>query len=136
MKYASLAALPTTAYLHFDANRVSDNEVQVDYELVIPLEGADCRGIFDRKGRKTRPKSHRIIWLDAVNSKRIPLGRTKVGTSNLSYPFNSGSAWEGHIDIPFRDGAHCWWDNQKLGNLPLVYTKDGLHYTLIVEPRE
>ena len=107
MKYTPIEKPPTDrAYLHFEATRTSSNEVQVDYELVLPLREADCRGTFDHRGRKTRPKSHRTIWLDSQNNRRIPLGRTKVGTENKSYPFHDHPAWAGEIDLPFRDGAH------------------------------
>lgn len=132
MKHTLLESLPTDrAYLHFEAVRVEPEQVQVDYELVIPLGEVDCRGTFDHKGSK-RPKSHRVVWLDKQNNKRIPLGRTMVGASNPNYPF---SRFDGEIDLPFRDGVHSSWDNEKLGGLPLIYSTGGKHYTLI-RPKE
>lgn len=127
MKYSELALLPTDrAYLHFEATPVRDG-IQVDYELVLPLGEVDCRGTFDHKG-KMRPKNHRIVWLDKANNKRIPMGRTNVGTTSDNYPFNSWNRDE--IDLPFRDGAHCSWDNEKLGGLQIIYTANGKHYLL------
>jgi len=129
MKYSSLEKLPTDrAYLHFEAVRVEPEQVQVDYELVIPLGELDCRGTYDHKGT-VRPKSHRMVWLDKQNNKRIPLGRTMIGTGRKDYPFDS--RWPGEIDMPFRDGAHARWDNEKLGGLSLIYTVGDKHYTLI-----
>lgn len=132
MKYVLIENLPTdSAYLHFEATRQSYN-MQVDYELVIPLDKMDCRGTWDHKGRRTRPKNHRIVWLDTNNNKRIPLGRTNVDSSNSNYPFTNRLEQE-EIDLPFRDGAHCGWDNKKLGVLPIIYSVDGKHYSLITE---
>lgn len=134
MIHTLIESLPTTAYLHFEATRVSDGNVQVDYELVLPLDEVDCRGTFDHKGRKSRPKSHAIVWLDTTNSRRIPLGRTMVGTSDPEYPFHS--AYPNEISLPFRDGAHCGWDNQKLGGLPVIYSKDGKHWKVSKPPEK
>ena len=129
MKYAPLEKLPTDkAYLHFDALRISDEEVQVDYELVIPLGEVDCRGTFDHRGRKERPENFRHVWLDSDNNKRLPLGRTRIGASRNNYPI---SAHTGEIDLPFRDGVHSAWDNAKLGGLQIIYSVDGKHYTLL-----
>jgi len=126
MKYAPLDNLPSSkAYLHFEATRLDNQTVQVDYELVLPLDEVDCRGTFDHKGSK-RPKSHRMIWLDKQNNRRIPLGRTKVGTERSDYPF-----MREEIDLPFRDGAHQAWDNEKLGGLDVVYSMDGGHWLLL-----
>lgn len=130
MKYEKLESLPTDkAFLHFEVCRLGVEEFQVDYELVIPLTEADCRGTFDHKGAVKRPKSWRMVWLDKANNKRLPLGRCKVGTGNQLYPF---SHWDKtQIDLPFRDGAHSGWDNERLGGLPLIYTTtDGQHYRL------
>ena len=130
MKYTPVESLPTDrAYLHFDAVQWTDG-VQVDYELVLPLPETDCRGTFDHKGRKERPKGHKMVWLDSLNNKRIPLGRTKVGSTNPRYPFLT---FDGHLDLPFRDGAHCQWDNERLGGLKLFYTINGKHYLLTRE---
>jgi len=130
MKYSPIDSLPTTrAFLHFEATRTSDHEVRVDYELVIPLTEADCRGTFDRKGRKTRPKNYRAVWLDASNNKRIPLGRTLIGTENKDYPFNPFFPKE--IDLPFRDSAHLAWDNERLGGLQVFYSMGGKGSVLI-----
>jgi hypothetical protein len=135
MKYTTIDKLPTDrAYLHFEAARISDQSVQVDYELVLPLGKVDCRGTFDHKGRKTRPKSHRTIWLDALNNRRIPLGRTMIGTGNKSYPFYDHPSSAGEIDLPFRDGAHCFWDNEKLGGLPVIYSRGDDHWMLATPP--
>lgn len=116
------------AWLQFSAERLSDEQVQVDYELVIPLGEVDCRGTFDHKGRKTRPKSHRIVWLDPENRKHVPMGRTLIGTSNPIYPFNS---FDGSLGLPFRDSAHSSWDNEKLGGLEVYYTFEGKIYRMI-----
>jgi len=131
MKSTPLATLPTDkAYLHFEATRIGEEKVQVDYELVIPLDEVDCRGTFDHKGAVKRPASHRVVWLDRLNSKRIPLGRTAVGTGNGNYPFSRFPGEDDEIDLPFRDGAHCQWDNDKLGGLPIIYTTSGRHWLL------
>lgn len=123
MKASPIDKLPNNrAFLHFEAVRTSPENVQVDYEMVLPLGNVDCRGTFDHKGRKSRPVSHRIVWLDQNNNRHIPLGRTKVGTSNQDYPFFRGKPLEEFIDLPFRDGAHCLWDNEKLGNLEVFYS--------------
>lgn len=128
MNHHPIPALPTDkAFLHFEATRIGPNDVQVDYELVIPLQEMDCRGTWDHKGRKTRPKSHRLNWLDRQNNKHIPLGRTTVGTSNTNYPFNP---FDGGIDLPFRDKAHQSWDNEKLGGLEVIYSTDKGHWLL------
>jgi hypothetical protein len=128
MKYQPIPAPPVDkAYLHFESTRTDPNNVQVDYELVIPLTETDCRGTWDHRGGK-RPKSHRRIWLDKKNNRHIPLGRTNVGTSNQDYPF---SLRDGVIDLPFRDGAHCLWDNEKLGGLDIVYSTSNGHWLLI-----
>jgi hypothetical protein len=131
MKHEKIDTLPTdTAYLHFDAVRIHEDKVQVDYELVLPLKEVDCRGTFDHRGRTSRPKSHRHVWLDTLNNRRLPLGRTSVGTTNESYPF---SLFDGSIDLPFRDGAHCSFDNEKLKGLPVIYSIGGVHYLLTGE---
>lgn len=131
MKYTRIDRLPSdTAYLHFEATWTSGSEVQVDYELVIPLGEVDCRGTFDHRGRKTRPKSYRMIWLDSRNNRRIPLGRTKVSTGNKIYPFHEHPSCAGEIELPFRDGAHQAWDNEKLGGLPVIYTRASEHWQL------
>lgn len=124
MKHTKIESYPKTAFLHFEAVQVG-HEYQVDYELVLPLEETDCRGTWDHKGRKSRPKSHRMIWLDTDNHRRIPLGRTKAGTHKADYPF-----WGNEIELPFRDGAHCMWDNEKLGGLPIIYSVRGEIYRL------
>lgn len=127
MKATPIPALPKDrAFLHFDA-APADNGVQVDYELVIPLHEVDCRGTFDHRGRK-RPKTFGKVWLASDNTKRVPLGRTVVGTGNTLYPFNRFTP--GEIDLPFRDGAHCQWDNEKLGGLEIYYTKGTEHWRL------
>jgi hypothetical protein len=128
MKASPITHLPKGAYLHFDAVRNHETEVQVDYELVLPLNEVDCRGIFDHKPAKHRPKSFKAVWLDAKNNKRIPLGRVCIGTSNPTYPFFGGD--EPELQLPFRDGAHCQWDNEKLGGLPLVYSIGDKHWLL------
>jgi hypothetical protein len=137
MKHTQTEKLPTDkAFLHFDALRISDGEIQVDYELVLPLDEVDCRGTWDHKGRKSRPKSGRIVWLDCQNNKRIPLGRTKVGTSSKTYPFSNYSNGEEALGLPFRDGAHCTWDGKKFNGLPLFYSFGGKHWELTqLEPR-
>lgn len=128
MDHTPIEKLPTDrAFLHFEAVRETPDRIQVDYELVIPLKEADCRGTFDHKGRKTRPKNHRHVWLDEQNNRRIPMGRTNVGSTNPDYPF---SMFDGSLDIPFRDGAHQYWDNEMLGGLPVIYSKDGNHWVL------
>lgn len=131
MNATPIDSLPVDkAYLHFDATRIHSEEVQVDYELVLPLPALDCRGTHDHKG-SSRPKSHRRIWLDKKNNKRIPLGRTMVGTSNANYPFNNFRPED--IDLPFRDGAHASWDNERLGGLQLIYTMGDKHWLLTRE---
>lgn len=136
MKYTAIDKLPTDrAYLHFEATRVSSGSVQVDYELMLPLGEVDCRGTFDRSGRKTRPKNFNLVWLDIRNNRRIPLGRTAIGTSRESYPFYDHPDSAGYIDLPFRDGAHSHWDNEKLGGLPVIYSMGDQHWTLTTSPR-
>lgn len=130
MKYESISAPPVgRAYLRFQATPTHEG-VQVDYDLVVPLKEVDCRGTFDHKGTR-RPKNHRLVWLDKENNKVIPMGRTCVGTTNANYPFNV--AWPDKIDLPFRDGAHSSWDNEKLGGLDVIYCAAGKHYKLIPE---
>jgi hypothetical protein len=134
MKYTAISQLPTDrAFLHFEATRLSDGKVQVDYELVIPLKELDCRGTSNNTPNSKRPKSYRVVWLDGANNKRIPLGRTGVGTSNRTYPFYGHPSRAGEIDLPFRDGAHCSWDNEKLGGLQVIYTRGGEHWLLTKE---
>lgn len=131
MKATQIKTLPTSrAFLHFEAVLSHGENWQVDYELVVPLQETDCRGTWDRDGRKTRPKNHRIIWLDKDNNRRIPMGRTHVGCSNRDYPF---FRTEDRIDLPFRDGAHCQWDNDALGGLEVFYSKGGKHWKLTKE---
>lgn len=131
MKCTPIETLPTDkAYLHFEATRTDGANIQVDYELVLPLQETDCRGTWDHRGRKVRPKSHRIVWLDQQNNRRIPLGRTNVGTSNQDYPFSRHPAAVGEIELPFRDGAHCGWDNKRLGELTVIYSMGGKHWIL------
>lgn len=128
----TVAELPKDkAFLHFECVRTGHEEYQVDYELVLPLEEADCRGTFDHKG-VNRPKSHRITWLDKENRKRLPLGRTNVGCSSPNYPFSRFDTND--IELPFRDGAHCQWDGERLGNPELYYTVNGKSYKL--RPRQ
>jgi hypothetical protein len=124
MTHTQVESIPRVARLQFEAVEVYAENWQVDYELILPLGEVDCRGTYDHEGRKTRPKSHRHVWLDKDNNRHIPMGRTKVGTSNPNYPFNGNK-----IDLPFRDGAHCSWDNEKL-NLPIYYTVGGNSYLL------
>lgn len=125
MKHTKRDSFPASAYLLFSCARTGPNEQQVDYELILPLGEVDCRGTFDRKGRKTYPKNHRLTWLDTDNRLHLPLGRTMIGTGNETYPF---SRFNGGIDLPFRDGVHCGWDNAKLGNLPIYYkTPTGIY---------
>lgn len=126
MKQTAIDSMPREARLQFECVKTGTENYQVDYELVLPLDKVDCRGTFNHKARKTRPKSHRHIWLDSDNCMRIPLGRTKVGSSNPIYPFSPQC---GTIDLPFRDGAHAGWDNQKL-NLKLYYLVSGKTYLL------
>lgn len=129
MKFLEISALPTDkAYLHFEATRIDHEQVQVDYELVIPLMDVDSRGTWDHKGRKTRPISHKIVWLDQGNNKRIPLGRTIVGTNNETYPFDSFHKDE--IELPFRDGAHISWDAEKFSDIGMFYSMNGKYYKL------
>lgn len=131
MKYETIEKLPTDrAYLHFEATRTASDKVQVDYELVLPLGEVDCRGTFNHSGRKNRPKSHRMVWLDTLNNRRIPLGRTGIGTENKNYPFYDHPSRAGEMDLPFRDGAHQAWDNQKLGGLPVIYSRGNEHWLL------
>lgn len=119
MKYAKVESIPTEqAWLQFTSRRTGTEEVQVDYELVLPLTQYDCRGVFDDKGASQSPKSHRVVWLDKNNCKRLPLGRTNVGTRNKKYPF---SQYCDEIDVPFRDGAHALWDSERLGGLKTYY---------------
>ncbi len=134
MKASPINSIPRDkAWLQFQAKRTGPEEVQVDYEMVLPLGEVDCRGTFDHKGRKTRPTSWRMVWLDADNNKRIPFGRSIIGTSNQHYPFYKPDE-RGEINLPFRDGAHSGWDNDKLG-LQLYYiTTDGRIYLLTPEP--
>lgn len=134
MKATQVTIIPLNkAWLQFHAVRIGPEKVQVDYEMILPLGELDCRGTFDHRGRKKRPVSHRIVWLDSQNCRHIPLGRTTVGTSNQTYPFYRDDS--SRIDLPFRDGAHCRWDNEKLG-LELYYvTTDGRKYSLTPEPK-
>ncbi len=134
MNATKIEVLPLDrAYQLFTCKRIGPERIQVDYELVMPLNEVDCRGTFDHKGRKARPVSHRLVWLDTANCFRIPLGRTEVGSSNAKYPF---SVWDKpedglQIDLPFRDGAHCGWDNDKLGGLGMYYATETNFYQLI-----
>lgn len=131
MKHTKVESLPSDrAFLHFDAAHAGEQKFQVDYELVIPLEEVDCRGTWDHRGRKTRPKNHRIVWLDTLNRRRIPLGRTIIGTNSKTYPF---SDFDGSIELPFRDWAHAHWDDQKLGGLRLFYSFGGEYWELTKE---
>lgn len=130
--YTPLGSLPTDrAYLHFECVHLHGDQFQVDYELVLPLRKVDCRGTWDHKGRKTRPKTRRHVWLDTANNRRLPLGRTTVGSANPSYPILDST-----LTLPFRDGVHSSWDNEKLGGLPVIYTREGKHWTVTVPPRE
>jgi len=131
MKYEEIETLPfNKAYLHFEAVK-SYEGYQVDYELVLPLSECDCRGTFDKRGASKRPKSYKSIWLDKQNNKRFPLGRTNVGTDNPEYPFSRHPMYEGEIDLPFRDNAHCAWDNEKLGGLQVIYSVRDKHYLIL-----
>lgn len=123
------------AWLQFCAQRVGPEQVQVDYEMVLPLHEVDCRGKFDHRGAKKRPVSHRVVWLDSANNRHIPFGRTVVGTSNRNYPFyrHQELGELPRIDLPFRDGAHCTWDNEKLG-LQIYYVTADAIYKLTPEP--
>lgn len=124
MKATKIESLPTDkAYQLFTCKRVAAEEIQVNYELVIPMGEVDCRGTFDHKGRATSPASHRLCWLDKKNNTHLPLGRTKIGTRNKRYPFSVYDKPEDgpQIDLPFRDGAHCSWDNEKLGGIGVYY---------------
>ncbi len=102
-----------------------------NYELVIPLGEVDCRGTFDRKPAKRRPISFRMVWLDADNCQRVPMGRTKVtcgrAKGTMTWP-------DGNIDTPFRDGAHILWDHEKLGLRMFVRCGDEIR-EIIYEPK-
>ena len=115
----------TQARLEFIAEVIDDHNVHVRYELVLPLDEVDCRGTWDHKAAKTPPKHHRMIYLTKANDLRIPLGGTMIGTGGArAYPRIRD---DGHIDLPFRDGAHCSWDHDKL-NLPIYMRGRGLPY--------
>jgi hypothetical protein len=107
--------------------------MQTDYDLCVPLGEVDCRGTFDHKGTK-RPKSHRIVWLDKDNIKHLPMGRTMIGTTNRDYPFDFLD--KDHINLPFRDGAHASWDNERLGGLPMFFKTPSVIFELLPEPKE
>lgn len=82
-----------------------------NYDMVLPLGEVDCRGTFDQKPARKRPKLHRMVWLDRDNCKRIPLGRTTTNGSR-----RTTRLWpNGEIETPFRDGAHIQWDSEQLG---------------------
>lgn len=123
MEQTPVTSIPRVARLELTWEHLSDSNHFCFYELVLPLEEADCRGTWDRRPQK-RPmgkNGHTKIWLDKDNCKRIPLGRTGVGTTNL----HRGE----DLYTPFRDGAHCQWDAEKL-KLP-VYVIDGDRMALI-----
>lgn len=135
MKTEQIASIPLNrAWLQFCATRIGPEKIQVDYELCLPLNEVDCRGTFDHKVKGLRPKSHNRVWLDKNNVRHFPLGRTGVGSTNPDYPFSrhNNPADGPQIDLPFRDGAHCGWDNAKLG-LEIYYRLGAIIYHLIPE---
>lgn len=57
---------------------------------------------------------------------RIPLGCTKVGTSNQNYPLYQ----EGELNLPFRDGVHSLLDQEKLGVECYAVTPSGIFHVM------
>ncbi len=122
----SIASMPRIARLELTWTHDGGERWTCNYELVLPLKEADCRGTFDHKPSKSRPKSHCKIWLDSDNCKRIPLGRTLVTTTAAS------RVWpDGNIDTPFRDGAHIQWDSETLGLRTFVICGDVIREMVI-----
>lgn len=135
MKFTQIASIPRDrAWLQFEAVRLTSEQFQVDYEMVLPLPEVDCRGTFDHKAAKKRPVAHYRVWLDSDNCKRIPLGRTQVSSTNPDFPFHNFQG-ETDIGLPFRDGAHASWDNEKLG-LQIYYKYGGAIYHLLPEEKK
>ena len=122
----------TKARLEFTYEHTGPEEVLVRYELVLPLNEFDCRGTFDHKPAKAEPKSHRRMYLSKSNCLRMPLGLTRVGTSNANYPFSS---FDGSIELPFRDGVHRCWDQDKLGVECYALTPKGIYHVAKPEPK-
>lgn len=134
MKTAKIDSIPderTKARLEFTCEQTGPEEFTVNYEMVLPLEEADCRGTFDHKASKQRPKNFRMRQLTPDNCFRFQLGGTKVGTSNQQYPFSN--LYPDGINLPFRDGAHAGWDRAKLG-LEIYYRTPTAIYHLTPEP--
>lgn len=75
------------------------------YSLVFPLREHDIRR-EDEDGNEVRDE-----WT-------CEIGRTKVTGGRGNPPIGS----DGEIDVPFRDGAHVWWDGDALGlgRLPII----------------
>lgn len=103
-----ITEIPRIARLELIWTQEGDGRWVCNYDLVIPLGEVDCRGTFDQKPQR-RPKSPRVVWLDADNCRRIPMGRT-VSTGR-----RQTRVWpDGTLDIPFHDGAHIQWDSERL----------------------
>ena len=122
-------SIPRIPRLELVWTQEDENRWTCNYDLVLPLDRLDCRGTFDNKPEKQRPESHRVVWLDADNCKRIPLGRTEI-TGGKG---NSKVSADGHIDTPFRDGAHIQWDSDKLGLRKFVVCGEAIRELIAVE---
>ena len=118
MKYRKIDGfLPTKAFLLFEMKVKIRENFRLIMNLFFLLENFDIRGTRDHKPSKHRPVSYKIRWLDQQNCLHFPLGRTIIETARPNYPFQE----DGEIDLPFRNGAHCRWDNERLGNLDVFY---------------
>lgn len=123
VKIDSIPDARTKARLEFTYEKVGPGEWTVFYELVVPLNKADCRGTFDHKPAKRIPKSWRMVYLSKDNCIRIPMGRSGCQTTNPDYPFYR----DGTLGTPFRDGAHSQWDQEKLGVERYSITPRGIY---------
>ncbi len=127
MKTTCIDSIPnaaTKARLEFSCSRVSAEEWLVRYELVMPFGEVDCRGTFDQKPAKKAPADWRKTYLSADNCLHIPLGMSRIGTSSETYPFYR----DGELNLPFRDGAHSSWDQEKFNGIAIYYrTPQGIY---------
>jgi hypothetical protein len=134
--FEEVSSVPRVARLQFEAVRhVHDTYGegwQIDYELVLPLITEDCRGTFNQKPNKSRPKNYKLTWLDADNCKRIPLGRSGMYPGG-KYPDEFPISFGGLL-IPFRNGAHMNWDNEHL-KLPTYYLANGKAFRIIAKEK-
>ena len=73
------------------------------YSLVLPLGDYDVRA-ENEDGKRVR------------NETKAEIGRTRVSGGKDEPPI-----WDGVVDLPFRDGAHAFFDSEALGgHIPVV----------------